>query len=77
MFITVISTTNYNEKCKLDTWSKQTQTKPISKGKLTIKENGVVLLRNDSVVLNRTGEFSVKPILKISEIGRVQPPPSL
>jgi hypothetical protein len=29
MFITVISTMNYSEKCKLDTWSKQTQTKPI------------------------------------------------
>jgi hypothetical protein len=29
MFITVISTMNYNEKLKLDTWSKQTQTKPI------------------------------------------------
>jgi hypothetical protein len=28
MFITPISTTNYNEKCTLDTWSKQTQTKP-------------------------------------------------
>jgi hypothetical protein len=25
MFITVVSTTNYNEKLKLDTWSKQTQ----------------------------------------------------
>jgi len=29
MFITVISTMNYSEKMKLDTWSKQTQTKPI------------------------------------------------
>jgi hypothetical protein len=29
MFITLISTTNYNEKSKMDTWSKQTQTKPI------------------------------------------------
>jgi ribonuclease HII len=29
MFITLISTTNYNEKCTLDTWSKRTQTKPI------------------------------------------------
>ena len=29
MFITVISTMNYNEKMKLDTWSKRTQTKPI------------------------------------------------
>jgi hypothetical protein len=28
MFITVILTTNYNEKLKLDTWSKQTQSKP-------------------------------------------------
>jgi hypothetical protein len=28
MFITVISTTNYNEKLKMDTWSKRTQTKP-------------------------------------------------
>jgi hypothetical protein len=29
MFITLISTTNYNEKYAMDTWSKQTQTKPI------------------------------------------------
>jgi hypothetical protein len=29
IFITVISTTNYNEKLKMDTWSKQTQTNPI------------------------------------------------
>jgi ribonuclease HII len=30
MFITVISTTNYTEKQTMDTWSKQTQSKPIS-----------------------------------------------
>ncbi len=29
MFITIAITTNYSEKCKLDTWSKRTQTKPI------------------------------------------------
>jgi hypothetical protein len=29
MFITAVSTTNYNEKMKLDTWSKRTQTNPI------------------------------------------------
>jgi hypothetical protein len=29
IFITATSTINYNEKSKLDTWSKQTQTKPI------------------------------------------------
>jgi hypothetical protein len=29
MFITLVSTGSYNEKTKLDTWSKQTQTKPI------------------------------------------------
>jgi len=29
MFTTVISTMSYSEKCTLDTWSKQTQTKPI------------------------------------------------
>jgi hypothetical protein len=28
MFITAISTTNYSEKCKLDTWSKRTQSNP-------------------------------------------------
>jgi hypothetical protein len=49
------------------------------------KRDGVVLLsvfanatpdrRNDSVVLSRTGEFSMRPILKVSEIGRAQPPP--
>jgi hypothetical protein len=30
IFITAMNTTSYNEKSKLDTWSKQTQTKPIS-----------------------------------------------
>ena len=29
MFITVVSTTNYSEKCAMDTWSKQTQSNPI------------------------------------------------
>jgi len=29
MFITVVSTTNYNEKPAMDTWLKRTQTKPI------------------------------------------------
>jgi hypothetical protein len=29
MFITVVSTMNYNEKAAVDTWSKRTQTKPI------------------------------------------------
>jgi hypothetical protein len=29
MFITLIPTVSYSEKCKLDTWSKQTQSKPI------------------------------------------------
>jgi hypothetical protein len=29
MFITTIITTNYNEKWTMDTWSKQTQSKPI------------------------------------------------
>ena len=28
MFITVGSITNYNEKCTMDTWSKQTQSNP-------------------------------------------------
>jgi hypothetical protein len=27
--VTQVLTTNYNEKCKMDTWSKRTQTKPI------------------------------------------------
>jgi hypothetical protein len=35
----------------------------------TIKRNGVVLLRYDPSIFNRTGEFSVKPILKIFESG--------
>jgi hypothetical protein len=34
-----------------------------------IKRNGVVLLRNDPAIFNRTGEFSVKPILEIFESG--------
>jgi hypothetical protein len=29
MFITSINTVDYNEKIKMDTWSKRTQTKPI------------------------------------------------
>jgi hypothetical protein len=29
IFIILISTTSYSEKCKLDTWSKRTQTNPI------------------------------------------------
>jgi hypothetical protein len=29
IFVTLIKTTNYSKKCKLDTWSKRTQTKPI------------------------------------------------
>jgi hypothetical protein len=37
MFITVVSTRNYNEKLMMDTWSKQTQTKPISKGILAMR----------------------------------------
>jgi fermentation-respiration switch protein FrsA (DUF1100 family) len=32
IFITSVKTMNYNENLKLDTWSKRTQTKPISKG---------------------------------------------
>jgi hypothetical protein len=31
MFVTSVLTMDYNEKCKLDTWLKQTQTKPIWK----------------------------------------------
>ena len=38
-------------------------------GRLTIKGNGVVLLRNDPAILNRIGEFSMRPILKISKSG--------
>jgi hypothetical protein len=42
MFITVVSTRNYNEKCELDTWSKRTQTKPIlpalTAGKIALSE---------------------------------------
>jgi len=76
MFITVVSTRNYNEKQTMDTWLKRTQTNPILKGILAcgryahhIKGNGVVLLRNDPAIFNRTGEFSVKPILKNFESG--------
>jgi endonuclease/exonuclease/phosphatase family metal-dependent hydrolase len=29
MFIKAVTTTNYNEKLTMDTWSKRTQTKPI------------------------------------------------
>jgi hypothetical protein len=32
MFITPVLTGNYSEKYKLDTWSKQTQSKPILTG---------------------------------------------
>jgi len=39
MFITLISTMNYNEKLTMDTWSKRTQTKPILKGALVFLFN--------------------------------------
>jgi hypothetical protein len=41
MFITLLKTRNCNEKTKLDTWSKRTQTKPIlpaSAGKIALSE---------------------------------------
>jgi hypothetical protein len=41
MFITAISTRIYNEKFKMDTWSKRTQTKPILPavaGKIALSE---------------------------------------
>jgi hypothetical protein len=38
MVITLIKTINYNEKPTVDTWSKQTQTNPISKGTLVGKK---------------------------------------
>jgi hypothetical protein len=49
MFITVISTTNYNEKMKLDTWSKRTQTKPISGGSNSSDKQGILALKKVSV----------------------------
>jgi hypothetical protein len=33
MFITLMKTMNYNEKMKLNTWSKRTQSKPILEGR--------------------------------------------
>jgi hypothetical protein len=42
IFITIITTTSYNEKSKLDTWSKRTQTNPIlpayMAGKIALSE---------------------------------------
>jgi hypothetical protein len=48
---------------------RQAHHKLLKTGALTIKRNGVVLLRNDPAIYNRTGEFSVKPVLKIFESG--------
>ena len=46
MFITSINTSNYNEKSELDTWSKQTQTKPISKSGWNVSaEDGMVFIK--------------------------------
>ena len=47
MFITVVSTTNYNEKCTMDTWPKQTQSNPISKSRPTSSQ-AHPLRRSDS-----------------------------
>jgi hypothetical protein len=42
MFITIVSTRDYGEKCKLDTWLKRTQTNPIlpasMAGKIALSE---------------------------------------
>ncbi len=42
MFINAVKGMNYSEKCKLDTWSKRTQTKPIlpatMAGKIALSE---------------------------------------
>ena len=40
---------------------RQAYHKPLKTVPLTIKRNGVVLLRNDPAIFNRTGEFSVNP----------------
>jgi hypothetical protein len=45
MFITLIPATGYSEKHKLDTWSKQTQTKPILKSVIYLIYKAEGLLR--------------------------------
>ena len=43
MFTTLMITTNCNEKPTMDTWSKQTQTKPILEGILAKDRWGLIL----------------------------------
>jgi hypothetical protein len=62
MFITIVSTMNYSEKSKLDTWSKRTQTKPILKSaSATIKLLTYLLIN----LINRYG-FNI--VLRVGTI---------
>ena len=68
MFIILIMTTNYNEKLKLDTWLKQTQTNPIyGEQSRTILSRRSLLAKTDLFVLTnvriRTSVF--EPALRI------------
>ncbi len=44
IFTTIVSTISYNEKLKLDTWSKRTQTKPILVAAKPFGEDGFYFL---------------------------------
>ncbi len=51
MFVSLIKTSNYSEKCKMDTWSKRTQTKPIlpaMAGKIALSEDEGPIVSNFS-----------------------------
>jgi hypothetical protein len=47
MFIIAIKTTNYSEKMKVDTWSKQTQSNPIL-SRRNLGEGGFIRRRRDN-----------------------------
>ncbi len=67
IFIIPLYITSYSEKCKLDTWSKRTQTKPILPaiaGKFALSEaEGPVVMRNDFRI------FRAQTILIYGKIG--------
>jgi hypothetical protein len=62
MFITVVSTMNYNEKWTMDTWSKQTQTNPILKGILARGRYAHHKRETESSSSGTTPRYSTEPV---------------
>jgi hypothetical protein len=64
IFITLIITTNYNKKWTLDTWSKQTQTKPISQmPKIVVTAVYTMTNNYEQRTTNHPKQTQTKPIL--------------